>query len=217
MKIALIGASGFVGTAVLKEAIDRGHQVTAIVRHPEKIVLKSDDLKVEKGDVMKIQELVTQISGNDIVISAYNSGWTNPNIYDDFIDGSESIQTAVKNSDVKRLLVVGGAGSLFIAPGVQLIDTPEFPEAYKPGASAAKDYLDEIKNEKQLDWSYISPAIEMGPQTSGERTGSYRLGTDAPVFNAENRSYISVEDLAVAILDEAENEQHLRRRFTVGY
>ena len=216
MKIALIGATGFVGSAILKEALDRGHEVTAIARHPEKIKAQNN-LSIVKSDVMDSDKLAELLKGNDVVVSAYNAGWTNPDLYNEFMKGSESIQEAVKKSGVKRLIVNGGAGSLFVAPGVQIVDTPQFPEAFKPGAAAARDYLNILKKEDQLDWTFVSPAIEMNPGTPHVRKGVYRTGLDNPVFDADNKSTISVEDLAVAILDEVENPKHIRARFTVAY
>jgi hypothetical protein len=123
----------------------------------------------------------------------------------------------VKESGVKRYLVIGGAGSLEIAPGVQLIDTPQFPAEYKAGASAARDYLNMIKKEEQLDWTFFSPAIEMHHGITTGRTGKYRLGTDQPVFNNENRSILSVEDLSIAVFDEVENKKFIKKRFTAAY
>lgn len=215
--IALIGASGFVGTALLNELLNRGNKVTAIVRHPENITLSNENLKVKKGDATNEQELATILKGHDTVISAYNAGWTNPDLYNDFLNGSKSIEAAVQQSGVKRLIVVGGAGSLYAAPGVQIVDTPQFPEAYKAGATAARDYLNVIKENNELDWTFFSPAIEMNPGTSGERKGTYRTSLDTPVFNEEGRSVLSVEDLAVAITDEAEMPRHIRQRFTAAY
>ena len=217
MKIALIGATGFVGSAILKEALNRGHEVTAILRHPEKLTVASNHLLTVKKDVMDTDSLAETLRGNDIVISAYNSGWTNPNIYNEFLQGAQSIQEAVKKSGVKRLIVSGGAGSLFVAPNLQLIDTPQFPADWKAGASAARDYLNILQKEDQLEWTFLSPAIEMHQGTSGKRTGHYRTGLDNPVFDENNRSIISVEDLAVAIMDEAESPKHIRQRFTVAY
>jgi len=216
MKIALIGATGFVGSAVLKEALSRRIQVTAIVRHPEKLQAQNN-LTIVKGDVMDTEKLSEILEGNDAVVSAYNPGWANPDIYNEFLKGSQSIQEAVKKSGVKRYIVNGGAGSLFVAPNVQLIDTPQFPAEWKPGALAAKDYLNILKNENDLDWTYLSPAIEMNQGTPHERRGTYRTGLDNPVFDANNKSTISVEDLAVAIVDEVENPKYIRVRFTVGY
>ena len=217
MKIALIGASGFVGSAILKEALDRDHEVKAIVRNPENVKQESESLSVAQCDIMNFDALAELLKGSDAVISAYNPGWTNPDIYEDFLKGSQSVQEAVKRSEVKRLIVVGGAGSLFVAPGVQLIDTPEFPADWKAGALAARDYLNIIQKEDQLDWTFLSPAIEMHQGTSGERKGVYRSGLDNPVFDEQNRSVISVEDMAIAILDEAEDPEHIGRRFTVAY
>ncbi|MFT3826657.1 MAG: NAD(P)-dependent oxidoreductase [Chitinophagaceae bacterium] len=217
MKIALIGATGFVGSAILKEALDRGHQVTALVRNPAKVTTTSPSLIVKEGDVFNEADVVALATGQDVVISAYNPGWTNPEIYNDFIKGSESIQAAVKKSGTKRLIIIGGAGSLEIAPGKQLIDTPQFPAEFKPGASAARDFLETIKKEKDLEWTFFSPAIEMHHGTSGVRKGHYRLGLDNPVFDENGRSILSVEDLAVAIVDEAEKAKHIRQRFTAAY
>jgi putative NADH-flavin reductase len=216
MKIALIGATGFVGSAILKEALDRGHEVTAIARHPEKLEVQNN-LTAVKGDVMNSDDLSKILKGNDVVISAYNAGWTNPDLYNEFLKGSQSIQDAVKRSGVKRYIVIGGAGSLFVAPGIQLVDTPQFPEEWKPGALSARDYLNELKKEDQLDWTFVSPAIEMNPGTPHERKGVYRTSLDNPVFDANNKSTISVEDLAVAIVDEAQHPKHFRVRFTVAY
>lgn len=217
MKIALIGATGFVGYAILKEAQSRNHQVTAILRHPEKLNIQNKNLSVVQGDVMDTEKLARLLKGNEIVISAYNSGWSNPDIYNEFLKGSGSIQEAVKKSGIKRLIVMGGAGSLFIKPGVQLIDTPGVPAFAKAGSQAARDYLNILKKEDQLDWTFISPAIEMSKASSGIRTGKYRTGSDSPVFDANHKSRISVEDLAVATIDEAENPKHIRQHFTVGY
>ena len=216
MKVALIGASGFVGSAILNELLRRGHQVTAIVRNPEKIK-QTENVSVIKANVLNQSEVEDAVKGQEAVISAYNAGWTNPNLYNEFLKGAQAIQAGVKKSGIKRFIVVGGAGSLFIADGVQLLETPQFPEEFRPGASAARDYLNILKNEKELDWTFLSPAIEMHHGTSGIRKGAYRTGLDSPVFDANNRSIISVEDVAVAIVDELENSKHIRQRFTVAY
>jgi len=214
MKIAIIGATGFVGTTVLKEALHRGYQVTAIARAPEKIGLTDKNLTTKAVDVLDIDALAAALKGHDAVVNAFNAGWTNPNLYNDFIKGSEAIQQATKQAGVKRLLVVGGAGSLFIAPELQLVDTAEFPAEYKAGATAARDYLTTLRHENDLDWTFISPAINLHP---GERTGTFRLGTENPVFNEQHKNEISVEDMAVAILDELENNHFIKQRFTLGY
>jgi len=214
MNIALIGATGFVGSAVLNEALNRGYEVTAIARDTSKITAKSKKLTLVTADVYNTEALAKVLKGHDAVVNAFNAGWTNPNLYDDFIKGSKSIQEAVKLSGVKRLLVVGGAGSLEIAPGVQLVDTPEFPAQWKSGATAARDYLNAIKKETELDWTFLSPAIQLHP---GARTGVFRLGTDQPVFDADKKSEITVQDMAVAIINELEQNQFIRKRFTLGY
>jgi putative NADH-flavin reductase len=214
MNIALIGATGFVGSAVLNEALNRGYEVTAIARDTNKITSKSEKLTLVNADVYDTEALAKILKGHDAVVNAFNAGWTNPNLYDDFIKGSKSIQEAVKLSGVKRLLVIGGAGSLEIAPGVQLVDSPQFPAEWKSGATAARDYLNVIKKENALDWTFLSPAINLHP---GTRTGAFRLGTDQPVFDADHKSEISVEDMAIAIIDELEQNQFIRKRFTLGY
>ena len=215
MKLTLIGATGFVGSAVLKEALNRGHKVTAIVRDPGKISMQNDQLSVVRGDVMDTAALAEQIKGSEVVISAYN-GWNNPDLYNQFLKGSQSVQEAAKRSGVKRLIVVGEQAP-FIAPGVQVVDTSEFPTDWKPGALAARDYLSLLQKEEQLDWTFLSPALEMHQGLPRKRTGVYRTGSDNPVFDANNKSTISVDDLAVAIIDEAENAKYIRQRFTVAY
>jgi putative NADH-flavin reductase len=217
MKVALIGATGFVGSHLVTELTDRGHEVTAIVRNPEKLKTENPLLKVAVCDIFNEDALSALLAGHDVVLSAYNPGWTNPEIYSEFLEGSTAIQSAVKKSGVKRYFVVGGAGSLEVAPGVQLIDTPEFPEDIKPGASAAREYYAILKNEDQLDWTVICPAIEMHQGTAGVRRGTYRIGTDSPVFDENGRSVLSVEDLSMAIVDELENPKFINKRFTAAY
>jgi len=217
MKIALIGATGFVGAAILQEAVNRGHNVTAIARSTSKIESQNGKVKAVEADVFETDALAKALKNNDIVISAYNPGWTNPEIYADFLKGAQSIESAVTASGVKRFIVIGGAGSLFVAPGVQLVDTPQFPADIKPGALAAKEYLDILKNNETLDWTFFSPAIEMHQGTAGIRRGEYRTALENPVFDDNNRSILSVEDLAMAIIDEAENPKFIRQRFTAAY
>lgn len=216
MKIALIGATGFVGTHLLEEALERGYEVTAIVRDPSKISNSSEKLTVVKGDINEVDALAAQLKGHDVIVSAFNPGWTNPNIYDDFVAGSKDIEAAAEKSGVKRLIVIGGAGSLYI-DGQQLVDGPNFPAEYKAGATAARDYLNVLKENKVLDWTFFSPAIEMHPGITNGRTGQYRLGTESPVFAESGRSILSVQDLAVVIIDEVANAQFLKKRFTAAY
>ncbi len=213
MKIALIGSTGFVGSAILSELLARGHQVTALARTPAKIAARQG-LNVAQADVLNPDAVAAAVRGADAVVSAYNPGWTNPDLHDEFLRGSDSITAGTKQAGVKRLVVVGGAGSLFIAPGVQLVDTPEFPAQWKPGALAAREALNRIRQEKDLDWSFVSPAAHLVP---GERRGSYRLGGEELVVDAAGESNLSVADLAVAIVDELEAPKHIQRRFTAAY
>lgn len=215
MKVVLAGASGFVGKAILKELLQKGHEVTGVVRDAKNLE-PQNGLVIKEMDVNNVDQFAEVINGNDAVISAFNAGWTNPNLYEDFLKGSEAIQYAAKKSGINRLLIVGGAGSLFI-DGKQLVDSPDFPEAYKAGAMAARDYLNDLKNETELNWVFVSPAMEMHPGTSGTRRGTYRTGSDNPVFDENGKSIISVEDLSVAIVDEMEKPAHHRERFTVAY
>lgn len=213
MKIALIGATGFVGSAILNELADRKHEITAIARTPK----NTANAKWVAADIFNVDALAEILKGHDAVVNAYNPGWTNPNIYDDFLAGSKAIQEAVKKSGVKRFITIGGAGSLYVAPDLQAVDTPDFPKEIYPGANAARHYLNIIKEEKDLDWAFFSPAFEMHAGTKTGRTGKYRLGLENPVFNDEQRSILSVEDLAVVIADEVETPKHHQVRFTAGY
>jgi putative NADH-flavin reductase len=213
MKVAIIGASGQIGAFIRDEALARGHQVTAIVRNPEKIAVRNSHLNVVKSDVLenKVDELV---KGHDAVISAYNPGWSNPDIYNEQIRGYKAIISGVKRSGIKRLLVVGGAGTLEVAPGVLVLDTTNFPEQVKAGVLATKETLYMLKEEKGLEWTFLSPPSSISP---GERTGHYRVGKNQLLKNAEGESKISTQDYAVAMLDELEHPQHIRERFTVAY
>lgn len=216
MKIALIGASGFVGTAILKELLSRGNEVIAIARDVNKIETENDKLIKKEVDILDTDKLAEAVKGSDAVVSAFNAGWTNPNLYADTVAGAEAIQKGVKSSGVKRYIFIGGAGTLQI-DGKQIVDGPDFPEAYKPGATGVRDYFNTLKNEKDLDWLFFSPAIEMHQGITTGRTGKYRLGKTTPVFNEEGRSILSVEDLAVVIADELENKAHHQEQFTAAY
>ena len=213
MKIALIGATGFIGSGILREALDRGHQVTAIVRRIERLP-QHGNLVAQRGDVTKEAETATLVAGHDAVISGYSPGRDVADVYQEHISGYRAIINGVKQAGVKRLLVVGGAGSLEVAPGVQLVDTPEFPEQWKPGALSTREVLYLLRDEPELEWTFLSPSAMIAP---GERTGRFRLGTDQLLTDAEGESRISVEDYAAAMVDELEKPQYIRRRFTVGY
>lgn len=212
MKIVIVGATGFVGKALVKEASDRGLEVTAAAREAGKVP-DLPGVKAVSADVKQPQVLKTLFQEQDAVVNAFNAGWQNPNLYQDFMDGCASIQKATHEAGVKRLLVIGGAGSLFI-DGQQLVDTPAFPAEWKQGATAARDYLNILVEDKALDWTFVSPAIELVP---GKRTAKFRLGADSPVFDQNGKSRISVEDLAVAVINELEEPEHIRQRFTLGY
>ena len=219
MQVALIGATGFVGAAVLKELLQRGHQVVALVRDPAKLAAQPQ-LKVVQADVLDAQQVQSAVAGSDAVLSAYNAGWANPNIYDDFLRGSRAIVQGTKAAGVKRYLVVGGAGSLYVN-GQQLVDSPDFPAAIKPGASAARDMYTELQKENSLDWTLLSPAVcfrgGSAAQSQG-RTGQYRTGKDEPLMQANSQpGDISAQDLAVALVDALEQHLHSRSRFTVAY
>jgi len=217
MKVALIGATGFVGNAILNELTDRNYYVVAIARNTDKIENNSDTIEKINADVFNSEDISKAISGADLVISAYNPGWTNPNIADEYRKGAESIQKAVENSDVKRLIVIGGAGTLKI-DGNYLVDGADFSKDIYPAANSVRNYfVENLSKNETLDWEFFSPAIEMYNGNGLTKTKNYRYGSDAPVFNAEGRSLLSVEDLAVAVVDEVENKQFIRKQFTAGY
>lgn len=215
-KVAVIGATGFVGSHIVTELADRGYAVEALVRDASKVKTQ-ENVTAKSVDVNNVEELAEALKGSDAVISAFNAGWTNPNLYNDFLNGSENIEKAVEESGVKRLIVVGGAGSLYTPENVQIVDTPGFPDAYKPGATAARDYLNKIKENNTLDWTFFSPAVEMNQANTGARTGKYRTSLETPVFDENGRSRLSVEDVAVALVDELEQNNHIRERFTAAY
>ncbi|KHN60548.1 3-beta hydroxysteroid dehydrogenase [Dickeya fangzhongdai] len=200
--IALIGASGNAGSQILKELSERGHQITAIARHPEKIAALPG-VTAKKGDALDEAGLAALLAGHDAVISAVYFTKSNP----------QTLINAVRAAGVKRYLVVGGAGSLLVAPGQRLIDQPDFPEAYKAEATKGADFLDLLKTVTDLDWTFLSPSMMFVP---GERTGIFRLGQDDLLTN-EQGSSISFADYAIALVDEVEKPQHIRQRFTVGY
>ena len=213
--VLLIGGSGFVGSAILKELLDRGYKVTTLVRNPDKITIKSPDLTVVKGDVSDFDEIKKLATGKDAVISAYNPGWNNPNIYEETLKNYPRILDAVKAAGVKRFLIVGGAGTLFVAPGVRVMDTGVIPEAIMGGVkSLGEFYLNTLMPEKEIDWVFFSPAGEIAP---GEKTGKYRLGKDDLIVDENGKSRISTGDYAAAMVDELEKPTRHKERFTIGY
>lgn len=203
MKIALIGASGRVGSRLLAEMLRRGHDVTGIARNTSDVPPQSH-LTLRSADANEPSSIAPILRGHDVVASAMKFAATDPH----------AVITAVKRSGVKRLMVVGGAGSLQVPPGVLLMDTAGFPGAYKPEAVAGRGFLDVLRGEKELDWTFLSPSAEFLP---GERTGKFRIGRDELLAGADDRSWISMEDYAIAFVDELETPRHTRERFTVGY
>jgi hypothetical protein len=202
MKIALIGASGNAGSRILWELSDRGHAVTAIARNTNRIAALPG-VAPASGDVSAPDSLTETLRGHDAVVSSVHFANT---------DAVGLIGT-VRASGVKRYLVVGGAGSLEVAPGQRLIDQPDFPDAYKAEASAGAEFHDLLRGVQDLEWTFLSPSAMFVP---GERTGQFRLGTDTLLSN-EQGSSISFEDYAIALADEIEQPRHIRQRFTVGY
>lgn len=184
----------------------------------KKVKVSSPNLEVKEIDVENIPAMVETLKGKDAVISAYNPGWSNPNIYEDTLRVYPKILDEVKAAGIKRFLVVGGAGSLFVKPGVRLVDTGTLPEAWLPGVkSLAKFFLETLVNEKGLDWVFFSPAANLGNLTTEVRTGKFRLGKDDLIVDEKGDSFISVEDYAMAMVDELEQEKHHQERFTIGY
>ena len=213
--VVLIGASGFVGTAILNELLNRGHKVTAIVRDPAKVTASNPNLKVIQADVTDTDVLIEASKGKDAVISAYNPGWKNPNIYEETLKNYPLIVDSVKKAGVERLLIVGGAGTLFYAPGKMVMDADDVPAKLLPGIkSLGEFYLNTLRKENDIDWIFLSPAANMTP---GERTGKFRIGKDDLVIDVNGDSNISVEDYAVAMVDELEQKHHHKERFTIGY
>ena len=214
-KTALIGASGFVGSAILKELLSRGYEVEALVRNPENVKVNNPHLTVKKVDVADTKALADDLKGYDTIISAYNPGWTNPDIYNLTLQNYPRILEAAKEAGVKRLLRVGGAGTLFCAPGLRVVDSGAIPAEIMGGVkSLGKFYLETLNNEKDIDWVFFSPAGVLEP---GEATGTYRLGKDDLIVDSNGNSHITVGDYAKAMVDELDTPSHHKERFTIGY
>lgn len=214
-KTALIGASGFVGSAILNELLNRGYQVEALVRNPGNVKVTAPGLTVKKVDVADTQALAEDLRGYDTMISAYNPGWTNPDIYNLTLQNYPRILEAAKEAGVKRLLIVGGAGTLFCAPGLRVVDSGVIPADIMGGVkSLGEFYLNTLMAENAIDWVFLSPAGSLEP---GAATGSYRLGKDDLIVDADGKSHITVGDYARAMVDELETPAHHKERFTIGY
>lgn len=214
MRIALIGATGQIGQHILNEALSRGHNVTALLRQPGKLTAH-ERLHAVQGDIYDTAALAKLLQGSEAVISAFNPGWGDADLPANQIRGTDSVIAATKQAGVPRLLVVGGAGSLKL-PGTDtdVVDTPDFPADWKAAASAVRETLKHLRTEKELDWTFLSPAALIEP---GERTGRFRLGHDELLVDAKGESRISLQDYAVAMIDELESPQHSRQRFTLAY
>lgn len=212
MKVAIIGASGFIGSALRAESLARGHAVTALVTRPDRLA-PEPRLTALKADVPDADALAGQLRGHDAVLSAF-SGHAQADVRDYYRQGIRSIVRAVQAAGVPRLLVVGGAGSLETEPGRLLIDSPDFPAQWKASAEGARHALELLRGLEDLDWTMLSPAASIAP---GRRTGTFRLGRDRLLTDAAGNSAISLEDYAVAMLDELERPAHRRQRFTVAY
>jgi putative NADH-flavin reductase len=203
MKIAVTGASGRAGSRIVAELARRGHAVTAIARNPDQIA-KLPNVTAKQGDVFDQAGMARLWAGHDAAVSSVHFTASDP----------EKLIGAARESKVGRYLVVGGAGSLEVAPGVRLVTTPGFPAQYKAEAEKGAAFLDRLRQEKELNWTFLSPSVLF---TEGERTGKFRLGTDQLLMAADGKSWISFEDFAVALVDEIERPTHLRSRFTVGH
>lgn len=203
-KIAILGITGNAGSRIAHELLARGHSVTGIARDPSKAAARPG-LTLVAADATQAATLAPLLEGHDVVVSSTR-----------FVGGIDAatLVAAAKQAGVPRIAVVGGAGSLEVAPGVALIDTPQFPDAYKAEAGAGRVFLQALRGEKDLDWTFLSPSALFAP---GERTGKFRLGGDQLLADAQGNSHISMEDFAIALADEIERPQHARQRFTVGY
>jgi hypothetical protein len=212
MRIAIFGATGTIGRRISEEALRRGHQVTAITRHPVGSHWSDERVAQGRADVTDPAAVASAVQGFDAVISSVSPGSGQPRILS---DAARSLVEGLKRAAVRRLIVVGGAGSLEVAPGVQLVDTPEFPAAWRGVALAHRDALDVLRaaGTTDLDWTYFSPAALIQP---GTRTGRYRTGGDQLLTDPAGNSFISTEDFAVAVLDELERPAHVGHRLTVA-
>ena len=209
MNIVMFGATGTIGSRILDELVSRGHSVTAVIRDPSKLV-RHENVIGTAGDIFDPASVKDAVEGADVVLSAYGPGPENP---DALVKATGSLLKGVEAAGVKRLIAVGGAGSLEVAPGMQLADTPQLPEEWKGIALAHRDALELIKA-SPLDWTSVSPAAYIHP---GKRTGKFRLGLDQLIVDEKGNSEISTEDFAIALADEVENPRHIRQRFTAAW
>lgn len=211
MRIAIIGATGNIGSRVVTEALGRGHEVTAISRNSAKITEVNKQLHVISCDIFKTSELSKHLKNQDVVISAYAPSYENVG---QLVDATKSLIEVAKKAKVKHLIIVGGAGSLEVAHNTLLLDSPDFPVAWRPIAMAHKEAMHLYEAEKMLNWSYAHPAATIEP---GMRTGKFRIGGSTLLADEMGNSKISIEDYAIALIDEAEKPNHIHKRFVVAY
>lgn len=210
MKIAVVGAAGTVGLRIAQEAIRRGHEVTAVVRNPDKLNEYKDKMSIVRADAVDPSSIADAVKGHDAVISAYGPRFGEE---EELLEAARALIEGIRRGGVQRLLIVGGAGSLITDSGEALMDTPEFPAEIRTLAKAHADAYG-IYKDCDLDWSYLSPAAIIEP---GRRTGQFRIGMDRLITDESGSSRISAEDYAVAMLDELDDPQFIRSRFTVAY
>lgn len=210
MDVVVLGASGTIGRAVVQEALKRKHEVTAAVRSPEAVQLQHDRLQVVPVDILDPASVAKAVSGHGEVISVFGP---DPGQENDLLKAADSLLEGMQQASLERLIVVGGAGSLKTESGEWLMDTAEFPEKLRPLA-AAHAHAYEIYRGSELDYTYISPPAAI---ISGRRTGMFRIGLDRLITDEDGVSSISVEDFAVAVVDELEEGNFSRERFTVAY
>ncbi|GAA1248587.1 NAD(P)-dependent oxidoreductase [Prauserella halophila] len=212
--IAVIGANGTIGSAIVGEALDRNHTVTAVVRDPAKVAAEHPNLTIETGDVLDQQAITRVAEGEDVVVSAIGGG-DGPGHLATIAPAAIALTAGLRDlGDQKpRLIAVGGAGSLYTGDGNQVWDTPGLPEFLLQIMHAHGEALDYYRTVDDVEWTNISPAANIAP---GTRTGTYRTALDELLVNDQGESTISVEDYAVAVVDEIETPRHIRRRFAVG-
>lgn len=211
LKIALFGATGMVGSRIAAEAARRGHQVSALVRNPERVPAEVANLKAARADLLDAASVAAAVRGHDVVASAYSPPGDDASVV---ATATRALLEGVRAAGVKRVVAVGGAGSLEVAPGKQLVDTEGFPDAYKKVALAHRDVLAYYRTQNDLDWTFFAPAALIAP---GERTGVFRTGADTLLVDANGDSRISAEDYAVAFVDELEQGRFIRKIATVAY
>ncbi|WP_419713043.1 NAD(P)-dependent oxidoreductase [Pseudomonas sp. NFX224] len=203
MDVVILGITGRTGSRLSDELLRRGHKVTGVARNIEKVPQR-EGVTLVAADVTDTQKLAFILKGHKVVISATRFVTSDIN----------SLITAVKEADVARLLVVGGAATLEVAPGVPMLDTPGFPDANRAEATAGREFLNRLRQEQSFNWTFLSPSADFNP---GQRTGKFRLGQDTLLVDTNGKSWISMEDYAIAMADEVEDPKHIRQRFTVGY